>query len=169
MLDHIKTSQRGQVSSINDLAADFVSRTIECERTYLTSLWLDPFAGNNAACDAGLRGSDFLLPAHAFVFGYICTCAEGERSPTVVECISIARCVGVQLDADRPFPYTDGRLFVYCDILAPHLDEVREGCCLFYAQGVKDYADQRREAAAAFRKFVHVLDVPRTTRVCHAA
>ena len=59
------------VSQTTELAAAFVSRTIECERTYLTSLWLDPFEGNNAAMDAGLCGGDFLIPAHSLVFAYV--------------------------------------------------------------------------------------------------
>lgn len=155
----------------SESAVDFVSRTIECERTYLASLWLDGFEGTNAAVDTGLRGSDFLLPGHAFVFMYVCMCAERGIKTTVADCVADARSGGVQLGDYRPFPHTDGRLFLYCDILEPHLDEIREGQCVFYAQGVKYYADQRREAQEAFQRYSQILssNIPQRPRITHAA
>lgn len=166
MPDHIKERELGQA-----LAGDFVSRILEAERTYLTSLWLDPFEGNNAAVDAELCGSDFLLPAHSIVFMYVCMCAERSLKATVAGCVSVARSGAVQLSDYRRFPNTDGRLFLYTDILAPHLDEIREGQCAFYAQAVKDYADQRREAQEAFRRYSQILvsDIPQEQRATYAA
>ena len=154
-----------------ELAADFVSRTIESERTYLASLWLDGFEGTNAACDAGLCGADFILPPHAFVFDYVCISAERNLKTSVADCVVEAAFSGVQLFEVRPFPYTDGRLFLYCDILEPHLAEVREGSCLFYAQAVKAYGDQRREAQEAFRKYRQILstNIPLKQRIARVA
>ena len=166
MEDHTKDRQPGQ-----DLANDFVSRALEAERTYLTSLWLDPVEGNNAACDAELCGADFILPGHAITFAYVCECAAYGLNATIAECISVAVSAGVQLGDNRSWPNTSGQLYLYCDILEPHLDEIREGSCLFYARAVKSYANQRREAQEAFRKYRHILvsEIPHRKRTTHAA
>ena len=154
-----------------DLAGDFVSRTLEAERTYLTSLWLDPFEGNDAAVDAGLCGADFILPGHAITFAYVCECAAYGLNATIADCVAVARSAGVQLGDYRPSPYTSGKLFLHSDILAPHMAEIREGSCLFYARAVKDYADQRREAQEAFRKYSHILsaNTSHRKRIAHVA
>lgn len=168
--DHTPNRVTGQVE-IYDLEVEFVSRCLEAERTFLTALWLDPFAGNNAAVDAELCGADFLIPAHSIVFMYVAMCAERDLNSTVAGCVAAARSGGMQLGDYRRFTNTDGRLFLYSDILDPHLDEVREGSCPFYAQAVKDYADQRREAQEAFRRYSHILisDIPQRQRTTHAA
>ena len=159
------------VVQTTELAAAFVSRTIECERTYLASLWLDPIEGVNAACDAGLRGSDFLIPAHAVIFAYVCTCAERNLRTSVADCVLVAQSAGIQLGDYRPFPHTSGRLFLYDDVLLPHLDEIREGQCVFYAESVRDYADQRHEAQEAFQQYSQILssESPHRRKAAHAA
>lgn len=156
---------------IDALADDFVSRCIEAERTFLTAQWLDPFEGNNAACDAELCGVDFLLPAHSLVFMYVCMCAEWEIKATVSDCCAVARSGGVQLGDYRPWPNTSGRLYLYDDVLLPHWDEVREGQCRFFAEAVRDYAERRREAQEAFDRYSQILSssIPHHRKAAHAA
>jgi len=62
----------------------------QAQPRFLQQLWLNPPRGYNAAVQAGLKAADFSL-SFGFVFAYCGVCAELSLSPSLDECLQLAR------------------------------------------------------------------------------
>ena len=144
------------------LAADFASRCLAAERLFVAALWLDPIGGNDAAHDAGLTGDDFADPVHAYIFFYVCKCAEPPSLvPNYADCLTVAGWSRVALSGDELLETLDG---IYSDP-----DGCREGSVYGLAEAVADFAEQRRKAQAAFLIWRGIIDPSAagpTSRLC---
>lgn len=83
-----------------DAGQVYAYRILDAERSVLAVGWLDPVGLNEAACDAGLTGGDFVEEKHSFQFAYLCTAAHLGRRPTIGEALTLATTADVYLDLD---------------------------------------------------------------------